>query len=527
MQNYAQSRKIGAWLPEGSSKVTVGTVPAVFFIETIGSMDLTEEKKMTLNIIVFAVYTAVMLAIGIISGRKTKTTEDFVLGGRKVSGVLSAFAYGTTYFSAVMFTLCGSLGLEHGLSVAWIGVFNALIGGWLAWRVLAAKTRRLSEEHNAKTVTELISKCFDSKFLAVFIPSVILVFLVPYSASVYNGLSLVFSQAFGVDFVYCALILAATTALYVTFGGYIASMLNAFVQGLITVIAVVAFYFVFFSSNTVGGLFAGLSRLAEADPKLVSVLGPKPLFIIATVLVTSFGAWGLPQMIHKFFTVKETEIKKGALLSMLFSLVIAGGMYFCGGFAKLFFPNGIAAADSVMPNILFATTGKWLFAVMFVMLIASSMSTLSSLVIVAASTFTEDIVRGIGRVKLNDKKSLLLTRVMCLIFIAASVLIALVPNKIITLLSLSWGAIASSLMAPYLYSLYGKTHFRAAACISSVVGLAVMLGCVIIWGKELATYFAVAAVLASFAALGISVAFCSARVKAAQKQAVEGIVSGD
>ena len=156
--------------------------------------------KLTLLII----FCAVMILIGMISRRRTRGVDEFVLGGRAVGPWLTAFAYGTSYFSAVVFIgYAGQFGWKYGLSSTWIGIGNAVIGSLLAWVVLGRRTRLMTKHLSASTMPEFFGKRFDSRGLKLVSSAIIFVFMIPYTASVYTGLSRLFSMAFHIDYIYC------------------------------------------------------------------------------------------------------------------------------------------------------------------------------------------------------------------------------------------------------------------------------------------------------------------------------------
>lgn len=184
------------------------------------------------------VYIAIMMGIGIYTASKTKSVSDFVLGGHSVGSWLTAFAYGTSYFSAVVFIgYAGQFGWNYGVSSTWIGIGNAVLGSALAWLVLGRRTRLMSNHLQAKTMPEFFGNRFQSVSLKIAAALIVFVFLIPYTASVYNGLSRLFNMAFDLesDASYRIIIIAMAivTAIYVILGGYAATALNDFIQALL------------------------------------------------------------------------------------------------------------------------------------------------------------------------------------------------------------------------------------------------------------------------------------------------------
>src|SRR5690554_5820862 len=172
------------------------------------------------------IFVLSMVVIGIYSRKKVASVSDFFLGGRKMGPWISAFAYGTSYFSAVIFIgYAGSMGWSFGISVVWIGIGNAVLGSLLAWWVLGKRTRKMTQEMNASTMPEFLEKRYDSKSLKIITAIITFVFMIPYSASVYKGLGYLFTNTFGMPieyYPYCMLAIAILTGLYLLMGGYIA-----------------------------------------------------------------------------------------------------------------------------------------------------------------------------------------------------------------------------------------------------------------------------------------------------------------
>jgi len=448
---------------------------------------------MFLKIALLVVFFAVMLGIGIYSRNKAKNVNDYVLGGRTVGPWISAFAFGTSYFSSVVFIgYAGQFGWKFGLASTWIGLGNAFIGSLLAWLILGRRTRLMSQQLDAKTMPEYFGKRFDSKALRIAGSIIAFVFLVPYTAGVYNGLSRLFGMAFDIDYRICVIIMAALTAAYVVIGGYMATALNDFIQGIIMLIGICL---------VIGAVLAGKGGFTEAvkslsqvatDPSVTtealqdgqglfaSFFGPDPLSLLGVVILTSLGTWGLPQMVHKFYAIKdEKAVKTGTVVSTFFAIVIAGGCYFLGGFGRLFGDqpgvvnaDGSVAYDSIVPSML-STLPDILIGIVVVLVFSASMSTLSSLVLTSSSTLTLDLIKPLMKKKeLKDKTQLRLMQIFVVAFIAISVVLAFNPPTFIAqLMGYSWGALAGAFLAPFLYGLYSKKITKAAVWASYILGV--------------------------------------------------------
>ena len=457
---------------------------------------------MFIKIALTIIFLVVMVGVGLYSRKQASSVDGFVLGGRAVGPWLTAFAYGTSYFSAVVFVgYAGQFGWKYGLSATWIGIGNALIGSLLAWIVLGRRTKLMTQHIESRTMPDFFGTRFADQGLRVAASIIAFVFLIPYTAGVYKGISTLFEMGFGIPYEYCVVIMAILTAVYVILGGYKATAMNDFIQGIIMLFGIVAVIVAVL--NVQGGLSAAVAKLAElpadadasANGGFATWFGPDPWNLLGVVILTSLGTWGLPQMVGKFYSITdESAIRRGTIISTIFALIVAGGCYFLGGFGRLYDPvivNGKIAFDSIVPSML-VTLPDVLIALVVLLVLSASMSTLASLVLTSSSTMTLDLIY-------RDKKSLpgeveegsiddvvaerierrkvVVMRVLIMFFIAISLLIALNPPTFIAqLMGISWGALAGAFLAPFMLGLYwrGVTTASVWACFIWGVGLTVV-----------------------------------------------------
>ena len=445
---------------------------------------------MASKVILLVLFLICMLGVGIYARKLVTNVNGFILGGRSVGPWLTAFAYGTSYFSAVIFVgYAGQFGWRFGLASTWVGLGNAVLGSLLAWVVLGKRTRKMTHRLDAATMPDFFGKRFDSKALQIAAAAIVFVFLIPYTASVYNGLSRLFEMAFHIEYRYCVIGMAVLTGLYVIMGGYMATAINDFIQGIIMIVGIVAVIAAVLNSQ--GGFMAALDGLARvSDPAasstpgvFASFFGPDPLNLLGVVLLTSLGTWGLPQMVQKFYAIKsETAVHKGMIISTVFALIVAGGCYFLGGFGRLFSDQVDVAADgydSIIPTMLSGLPDV-LIAIVVILVLSASMSTLSSLVLASSSTLTLDFLKDNFVKDMKEKTQVLIMRVLIVIFIAISVVIAIVQYRsnvtfIAQLMGISWGALAGAFLAPFLYGLYWKKATKAGCWASFLFSVVVML----------------------------------------------------
>ncbi|MCR5670889.1 MAG: sodium:solute symporter family protein [Butyrivibrio sp.] len=445
---------------------------------------------MFIKISLLIVFFAVMLTIGFLCRKNSTDVNGFVLGGRAVGPWVSAFAFGTSYFSAVIFVgYAGQFGWKYGIASTWVGIGNALIGSLLAWVILGRRTRIMTHHLDSATMPQFFASRFGGKSLKIAASIITFIFLIPYTASLYNGLSRLFGMAFNIDYSVCVIVMAVLTGIYVIAGGYMATAINDFIQGIIMLVGISAV--VVSVLNSQGGFLAALDGLGRITDESVSTtpgifasfFGPDPLNLLGVVILTSLGTWGLPQMVQKFYAIKsEKAISKGTVVSTFFAFVVAGGCYFLGGFGRLFSDKVDIAAggyDSIIPTML-ASLPDLLIAVVVVLVLSASMSTLSSLVLTSSSTLTLDLLKGTIIKDLDEKRQLVIMRCLIVVFVAISVVIAIIQYKqnvtfIAQLMGVSWGALAGAFLAPFLYGLYYKGTTKIAVWCSFIFSTVVML----------------------------------------------------
>lgn len=442
---------------------------------------------MAVKIGLLLVFFAIMIAVGVYTRKKATNVNDFVLGGRSVGPWVTAFAFGTSYFSSVVFVgYAGQFGWKYGLASTWIGLGNALIGSLLAWVVLGRRTRVMSQKLESATMPDFFGKRFDSNALKLAASAIVFVFLIPYTASIYNGLSRLFAMAFDIPYAACIITMAVLTGVYVIMGGYMATAINDFIQGIIMLIGIVLVIVAVLNGH--GGFYEAIRQLSmlESDVPVTlgqqgaftSFFGPDVVNLFGVVILTSLGTWGLPQMVHKFYAIKdERSVKTGAIVSTVFAIIISGGCYFLGGFARLYSEadiykeDGSVMYDAIVPQML-SSLPDILIGIVIVLVLSASMSTLSSLVLTSSSTLTLDFIKGTLVKDMKEKHQLIVMRILIAFFIILSVVLALKPPTFIAqLMGISWGALAGAFLAPFMYGLYSKKITKASVWVSFIIGV--------------------------------------------------------
>jgi solute:Na+ symporter, SSS family len=460
---------------------------------------------------IVVLYVAVMLAVGYWCMKRTKDVGDFFLGGRQLGPWMSAFAYGTTYFSAVLFIgYAGKLGWGFGIHTMWIVLGNTFIGTLLAWKILAGRTRDMTARLNAITMPEFLGARYASRGLKPLAALLVFAFLVPYSASVLMGLSYLFEMTLHISYEGALYFLTGLTAIYLVMGGYFAVAVSDFIRGIIEFAGVLVMVYLLAHRPEIGGFVSATHKLIgdpSAAPGLASVklLGggtwlavsaPGWLTLAALVTITSFGPWALPQMVQKFYSIRSrADVTRAMTIATVFALFMAFGAYYSGALTHLYYgpklPADLMGAkgpiwDKIMPHFI-TTSGLPIALVLTIVLMvfSASMSSLSSLVLVSSSAVAIDLYGSFVDRHANPKRTMALLRVLCAVFVGCSLLIALKkPTFIVNLMIMSWGTLLGVFLAPYLYGLFWRRTTKPGVYAGILVGLASAVTLFSVWGQD-------------------------------------------
>jgi Na+/proline symporter len=244
------------------------------------------------------------------------------------------------------------------------------------------------------------------------------------------------------------------------------------------------------SVGGISGLFENLKNSSNGE-QLTSIFGGSAFkFLCVNIMLTSFGTWGLPQMVSKFYGIKDTAaIKRGTIISTIFCLVIGCGAYLIGSTSTLILNGQLPAGgvDAVIPTLLLKVLGGGAFgilllAVIMILLLSASMSTLVSVVLTSASAISVDLIPSFLKERPEPKKQMLLTRILCLAFVACSFIFATQNIPIIvSLMSFSWGVVSGSFIGPYVWGLYSKKITKIGSFAGMIAGfLTVAIGTIIL-----------------------------------------------
>jgi SSS family solute:Na+ symporter len=442
---------------------------------------------MPAKVIVISLYAVMIVALGYAGMRRTRSFTDFFLGGGRVGPWMTAFTYAAAYFSAVLFIgFAGKIGWGFGYSGLWIAAANAFVGVLGVWGLLGHRIKTMAAEYGIHTMPEFLEKRYNSPFLKFFSALAVFVFFVPYSAAVFMGLSYLFTSNFGIDYTVALALMGGFTAVYMVMGGYRSMTMVDVVFGLIMVVGVTVLFG--FTVRQGGGLQSISEGLTAIDPGLTRVVGPPgawPLFSL--VFLTSVAPFGMPQLVQKFYAIKDRRsIRIGMIASTVFALLIASVAYFIGATTRLFispeiapqaFADGKPVFDALIPELLARVVPGSLSVLMLLLILSASMSTLAALVLVSSSSVVKDLYAGFLRRSTDDRALTRLMRASSALFILLSVTLAYFkPATIVAILAVSWGAIGSVFLGPFVWGLFTTRVNKVGAIASAVLGLGTCIG---------------------------------------------------
>jgi len=440
---------------------------------------------------VLIVYLAFLAIAGIFAKKKTKTLEDFMVAGRKIGPLLLGLSFGVTYFSAVMIVGGGLQSWIWGLGVVWIASIDVLVGVFLVFVFFGGRTKSLGKHFESMTVPQFISKRYEDPKLQTFTSIVILFFETIYLVSIYMGLAVLLSVIFptaasitigtvtvSIPYLVSVVLCGVITIIYLTVGGAHGAIWTDAVESVIMLVGVLL---IFFAGIIAVGGFTGLTTtLGSIDPDLLVFPGEGGIGLIGYILVTSFGVWGMPQMISRFYTAeKQSSIKWGLVISCFWAFIVAIFAWFNGSIARALQAQGYPGMASANPTnavpVLMAAVLPSVLAGLFLAAVtAASLTTGEKVIMIAASGFSIDVYQK--RTKCSDDQALKVTRLTTLVVVAVAVVLAILqPDAVLALCMFAWSAMAAVILVPYVFGLFWKGGTAKAALYSGAASFIVAI----------------------------------------------------
>ncbi len=424
--------------------------------------------------IVIFLYIGILLLIGIFSGKKTKDVSDFYIGGRNIGPWVTSLSYVAAYFSSVVIIGGGGFGWKYGLSTLWIGAINVFLGTTICWIVLGPRMRKMTHDLNAITIPDFLKKRYDSNFVLIFSSVIIAIFLIVYNISMLKGMGHIFEVLIGIPYIYGLLISSLIILFYVSFGGYIAvvwtSFLQAWIMGLGLIILTI------FTLKNVGGLSNGVYSLSQMNKGFVETPGVWGWQgLISYALIVSFGVWGMPQLLVRFYSIKKLSFFKIGTPIAAMGTCLALLPYFNGALSRVLFTE-LKSADYAIPMLVKNVLNPFGASIFLAAVLAAGMSTFSSVLIIITGSVVKDFLREGLNLKFEEKRLVFISKITTTIVGLISIILAIKPPALIlTLTAFSWTIISSTTLWPVLFGLYSRWVTKISVISSMITGFTVAL----------------------------------------------------
>ncbi|MEO0162046.1 MAG: sodium/proline symporter [candidate division WOR-3 bacterium] len=425
-------------------------------------------NNMLIYAMVIVLYLLLLLVIGIISGRKTKDTSDFYLGGRNIGPWVTSLSYVAAYFSSVVIIGGGAFGWLYGMSTLWIGAINVLLGTTVCWIVLGPRMREITHRLNVITIPEFLKRRYDSNFALIFSSLVIAIFLIVYNVSMLKGMGHIFEGLIGVSYIYGLLISSVIILFYVSIGGYIAVVWTSFIQAWIMGIGLITL--TIFTLKSVGGISNAAFNLSVINKGYVDTPGVwNWQGLISYALIVSFGVWGMPQLLVRFYSIKKISFFKIGTPVAALGTCLALLPYFNGAISRILFPS-LKNPDLAIPMLVKSVLNPIGSSIFLAAVLAAGMSTFSSVLIIITGSIIKDFLKEGLKLNYDDKRMLTMSKITTLIIGIISIIIAIKPPALVlALTAFSWAIISSTTLWPVLFGLYARWVTKAGV-ISSMIG---------------------------------------------------------
>jgi len=423
---------------------------------------------------VIVVYMFILIGVGLIASRKTRGISDFYLGGRNIGPFVTALSFIAAYFSSVVIIGGGGFGYKFGMSTLWVGAINVLLGCTLCWIFLGKRLRKYTQKLKTMTIPGFIAERFKAPEARIFSAVVIFILMLIYNVSVLKGMGHIFEVLMQIPYIYGILISGIIIILYVAIGGYLAVVWTSFVQALIMIVGLLLL-----TSRTlfvVGGLTAANEKLAAIDPGLLSTPGIWGYAgLISYCLIVSFGVWGMPQLVIRFYSIKNTAVLRIGTVVVTIGGCLALLPYLNGAVSRILFP-ALKNPDLAIPTLTKAVLSPLGAAIFLAAVVAAGMSTFAAVLIIVSSAIVRDFWQKGLKKKTDEKKLLRAGRVVSVIAGVISLLIAIKPpGLILVLTAFAWSIIASATLWPILFGIYWRRTTRWGVTTSMFVGSIVAL----------------------------------------------------
>ena len=506
----------------------------------------------TLQILIaMVVYMAAVIGIGLLyAKRANQNSEEYFLGGRSLGPWVTAMSAEASDMSGWL--LMGLPGVAYwcGLADAFWTAFGLAVGTYLNWLIVSKRLRRYSvRANNSITLPEFFSNRFreEKKTIMFLAAAFILIFFTVYAASCFVTCGKLFSTLFGAPYVSMMIVGAVFVLLYTLLGGFLAESASDFMQAIVMIVALTVI--VVIGTVQAGGIgavmenagqipgfleFFGLAtpvldgngqQLLEAGAPVFGEPADYGFLTVCSMLAWGLGYFGMPQVLLRFMAIrKEEELNRSRRIAMVWVVISLGVAVFIGIVGRQVYPAAHltkSAAENIF--ITLATNSLPPILAGFVMagILAATISSSDSYLLIAASAFAKNIFQGICKKNATDKQVMLISRITLLVLALIGIVIAMDENSVIfQIVSFAWAGFGATFGPLMLFSLFWKRINKAGAIAGMVSGA----GMVFLWKlviSKLGGVFAIYELLPAFLFSSICIVVVSLLTKAPSKEIEE------
>ncbi len=434
--------------------------------------------------ITFIAYLLVMVTVGLIAWRFTRSFNDYILGGRRLGSIVTGLSVGASDMSGwLLMGLPGAVFLS-GICESWIAIGLA-IGTYLNWKIVAAPLRVYTEvAHNALTLPDYFTHRFEdkSKLLRIVSAVIILLFFAIYSASGMVASARLFEMVFDLPYGTSLILGTTATLAYVFLGGFLAVSWTDTIQSTMMCFAlIIAPLAVMWD---LGGWTATIEQVRQVDPAHLDMLKGQTFIGVISLLAWGLGYFGQPHILVRFMAAKNAKVMPQARrISMVWLVFCLSGAVAAGFFGSAYFAAHADVAGPVVANhervfMVLSTTlfNPWIGGILLSAILAAVMSTLSCQLLVCSSVLTEDFYRGFIRPQASQRELVWLGRATVIGVSIVAIIIASDPNNLVlSLVSYAWGGFGAAFGPAIILSLLWKKCSRTGALCGIIVGALTVL----------------------------------------------------
>lgn len=458
---------------------------------------------MTSNLIIMLItiiaYMVMMVVIGIVCSKKNENVGDFYLGGRKLGPIVTAMSAEASDMSSwLLMGLPGVAYLTGCAEAGWTAIGLA-IGTYVNWLIVAKRLRVYTQKcGNAITIPDFFANRYrDKKNILMGIAAIIiLVFFVPYTASGFAACGKLFSTLFGIDYHIAMIVSAIIIVVYTSIGGFLAASTTDLIQSIVMTLALIIL--VFFGVSAAGGMgnvmdnaeglkdYLSFTALHNPEGGESTTYGALP---IASTLAWGLGYFGMPHILLRFMAIEDKDkVKVSRRIASIWVVISMGVAIFIGMIGNTLSAQGTIgklvgsseAETVVMKMATFMSEYGVLAAIaaglIFAGILACTMSTSDSQLLAASSSMSENLLKGMFKVKMNDKQSMLCARLVLLVIAVLSVFIAWNPDSsVFRIVSFAWAGFGAVFGPIMLFSLFWKRTTKAGAIAGMISGGSMVL----------------------------------------------------